>query len=87
MALYFNGSAKLVNLNNKIYQVNLAKAFVELNDIELLSSDGYVLKDSNDLYLIAPVNSGDIIEKPTLSLDGYILKDKRGLYLSNKEVD
>ena len=87
MALYFNGSAKLVNLNNKIYWVNLAKASVELNDIVLLSSDGYVLKDSNDLYLIAPVSSGDIVEKPIFSLDGYILKDKRGLYLSNKEVD
>lgn len=85
MALYFNGSAKILNLNGKAYYVNLITAPLNLNDVVLLSSDGYILRDSNGLYIITPRVSGDVVETPTVSSDGYILKDKKGIYLSNKE--
>ena len=89
MALYFNGSAKLLNLNGRAYQVNLITKPLDLNlnDITLLSAEGYVLRDCNGLYLIAPRISGDVVEMPTVSVDGYILKDKKGVYLSNQEVE
>lgn len=89
MALYFNGSAKLLNLNGRAYQVNLITMPLDLNlnDITLMSAEGYILRDCNGLYLIAPKNGEVVIEMPTVSVDGYILKDKKGVYLSNQEVE
>ena len=52
MALYLGNSEKLkIILDNIVYRINIAfDANVE-NNIRLLSSDGYILKDSNGLYL------------------------------------
>ena len=52
MALYFGNSTKLkINLNNVIYSLNLFSEAPITNGIRLLSSEGYILKDSNGLYL------------------------------------
>lgn len=52
MALYLGSSEKLqIILNNIIYCLNLYSEMPITNNIKLLSSDGYVLKDYNGLYL------------------------------------
>ena len=52
MALYLGSSEKLkINLNNITYYMNLFSENPITNGIRLLSSDGYILKDSNGLYL------------------------------------
>lgn len=52
MALYLGSSEKLkINLNNIAYYLNLYSNPPITNCVRLISSDGYVLKDSNGLYL------------------------------------
>lgn len=52
MALYLGSSEKLqVNINNVKYYLNLFSKMPITNGIRLLSSNGYILKDSNGLYL------------------------------------
>ena len=52
MALYLGSSDKLIiNIDNVIYQLNIFSTIPIVNGIKLLSSDGYMLKDSNGLYL------------------------------------
>ena len=50
MALYLGGDKVQINLNSIAYKLNLFSSSLILNGI-LLSSDGYILKDSNGLYL------------------------------------
>lgn len=53
MALYLGSSEKLkINLNGIIYNLNIFSAESIINGIRLLSSEGYILKDSNGLYLL-----------------------------------
>lgn len=53
MALYVGGSEKLkINLNSVVYYLNLFTTVPITNRVQLLSSDDYILKDSNGLYLI-----------------------------------
>lgn len=52
MALYLGSSDKLkINLSNAVYVLNLFSETPITNRIRLLSSDNYILKDSNSLYL------------------------------------
>ena len=52
MALYLGSSEKLkITLNNAAYYLNLFSETPITNGIRLLSADGYILKDSNGLYL------------------------------------
>lgn len=53
MALYLGNSKVKINLNDIVYCLNLASTPPITNGIKLLSSDGYILKDINGLYLIA----------------------------------
>ena len=48
--------------------------------ILLKSSDNYILKDYNGLYLI-PKDSIIVVDNILLSSDNYILKDSNGVYL------
>lgn len=58
MSLYLGNSKKLkVNLNNIIYRFKLFSENPITNGIRLLSSDNYILKDSNGLYLT--IKDGD----------------------------
>lgn len=53
MALYLGNSGKLkINLGGVVYRLNLFSATPIVNGIMLLSSNGYILKDSSGLYLI-----------------------------------
>jgi predicted transcriptional regulator len=53
MALYLGNSKRKINLNRLTYRANLSFIKSVINSIKLLSSDGYILKDSNGLYLVA----------------------------------
>lgn len=53
MALYLGGSEKLkINLGNVVYSMNIFSALPTIEEIILSSSDDYMLKDFNGLYLI-----------------------------------
>ena len=52
MALYLGSSEKLkLILNNEVYRFNLFSSNPITNGIRLLSSEGYILRDINGLYL------------------------------------
>lgn len=52
MALFLGSSEKVkITLNNTAYYLNLFSETPITNGIRLLSADGYILKDSNGLYL------------------------------------
>ena len=54
MPLYLgNGEKVKLNLDSVIWSMNLYSSNSILNGVMLLSSEGYVLKDSNGLYLTA----------------------------------
>lgn len=53
MALYLGSEKKKLNLSGLTYCLNLFSATTIVNGIQLLSSDNYVLKDSNGLYVTA----------------------------------
>lgn len=51
MALYLGGNKIKINLNGIVYSLNLFSSNPILNGVLLLSSEGYILRDSNGLYL------------------------------------
>lgn len=51
MALYLGGDKLKINLDGVVYRLNLISQTPILNGIKLLSSENYILKDSNGLYL------------------------------------
>lgn len=51
MALYLGGDKVKINLNGVIYRLNLHTEI--LNGVKLLSSDNYILLDSNGFYITA----------------------------------
>lgn len=51
MALYLGENKVRINLNGNVYCLNLFSNTPIINSIRLLSSEGYVLKDSNGNYL------------------------------------
>ena len=53
MGLYLGGGEKLkLNIGNIVCNLIIPATITMLNDIILLSSDNYILKDSNGVYLI-----------------------------------
>lgn len=53
MALYLGGDKFKINLDGIIYRLNLISQTPILNGIKLLTSENYILKDSNGLFLTA----------------------------------
>lgn len=53
MALYLGGDKLKINLDGVVYRLNLISQIPILNGIKLLTSENYILKDSNGLYLTA----------------------------------
>lgn len=52
MALYLGGGEKLkIALHDGVCKLFISSASTVLNSTKLLSSDGYILKDVNGLYL------------------------------------
>ena len=82
MALYLGKDKVKINLNGIVYCLNLFSTAPITNNGWLLSSDDYMLQDSNGIYLIPKDSASTIIsENVLLSSDGHILKDSTGLYL------
>jgi hypothetical protein len=52
MALYLGSNKLKANMNGIAYCLNLFSSIAVNNGIRLLSSEGYVLKDANGIYLI-----------------------------------
>lgn len=53
MALYLGGNKVKININNAKYSMKFFSETLITNGIRLLSSEGYILKDSNGVYLTA----------------------------------
>ena len=53
MALYLGSEKVKINLNGVVYNLNLFSTTPILNGVLLLSSEGYILKDANGIYLTA----------------------------------
>lgn len=51
MALYFAGSKQKLNLGGAAYSMNLIATLLDTNNMLLLTSDGYVLRDCNSVIL------------------------------------
>lgn len=79
MALYVDGLKYNFILGENIYNMYVNTSIPVTNGVRLLSSDDYVLKDVNDLYLT-------VIEyMALLSLDGDVLQDSENNYLTIKK--
>lgn len=59
MALYLGGHKLKVNFNNMVHKLNVYSVITILNGIQLKSSDDYILKDTNGVYLTAKKESGE----------------------------
>lgn len=53
MALYLGSEIIKVNINGVVYKLNLFSTTPIFNGISLLSSESYILKDANGIYLTA----------------------------------
>ncbi len=53
MALYLGENKVKINLDGVVYCLNLFSEIPITNGIRLLSSDNYILQDSNGIYLTA----------------------------------
>lgn len=84
MALYLGRDRVKINLNGIAYRVNFFSSTIVEPSNRLKSSDGFVLKDSNGIYLIPKLISDDI-DNVFATSDNYILTDKDGLYLIFEE--
>lgn len=51
MKLYLNGKKYKININGTTCRLNLSSDKPNKTGTRLLSADGYVLKDSNGVYL------------------------------------
>lgn len=51
MALFLGSDRVKINLGGVVYCLNLHSTIPSANSIRLLSSDNYILKDFNGLYL------------------------------------
>lgn len=87
MALYLGSSEELkINLDGVIYYLNLITSTLDKNYIALLSSDNFILRDSNGLYLLPSDAEMSVIGGTMmLTSDNYILQDINGLYLITEE--
>lgn len=56
MGLYIGSTKIKITLDNIKYFLNLYSSAPIVNNVLLLSSDNYILKDSNNLYLTAKEN-------------------------------
>lgn len=86
MALYLGENKIKINLNGIVCSLNLFSLTPITNGDLLLSSDDYILQDSNGIYLIP--NDSPTISTNTVKLllsDGCALKESTGLYLVYKE--
>ena len=51
MALYLGSNKKIININGTSFKLHIYETESIINGTKLLSSDNYVLKDLNGLYI------------------------------------
>lgn len=86
MALYLGNSGRLkINLGGVVYRLNLFSATPITNNGWLLSSDDYILQDSNGIYLIPKDETEIVVDNVLISSDDYVLTDSNGIYLVPKD--
>lgn len=51
MALYLGSNKKIININGASFNLHIYETEPIITGIKLLSSDNYVLKDLNGLYI------------------------------------
>lgn len=74
MALYLGANNVKINLGSTATHLQCPLPSPSVDDIILISSDGYILKDVDGILLTGII--------PTLSSDGYMLKDSNNLFLT-----
>jgi hypothetical protein len=84
MAIYIGGKKCRLYINGILYKINIPTFIPITNGIRLLSSDDFILMDSNGTYLIPNDYTESVADNVVLSLDNYILTDINGLYLTTK---
>ena len=82
MALYLGCDKVKINLDGIVRHLNLYTVVSTIVDNVLLSSDNYILKDTNGLYLIPKII---VPYNVAMSSDGYILQDSNQQYITIKE--
>lgn len=88
MALYVGGQKYNLILNGIAYLINAFPSLSNIDDIILLSSDGYMLTDVEGFSLAPQSTSPIVIEGEQLTTsEDYILKDLNGFYLTLKESE
>ena len=85
MALCLGRERVKITLDGVACCLNLFSRTSVVNTVGLMSSDGYVLKDSNGVYVVPKDYIGVIIDNIILSADNYILTDSNGVYLIAKD--
>lgn len=84
MALYLGSEKIKINLDGIVRHLNLHAVVATIVDNALLSSEGYILRDANGLYLIPKIK---VPYNVAMSSDGYILQDSNQQYIIIKEND
>ena len=81
MALYLGNSKVKVNINGVAYRFNLYADPPITNGLRLLTSEDFVIKDVNGVYITVIPNV------PFTTSDGYIFKDANGEYFMVGGID
>jgi hypothetical protein len=88
MALYVDSQRWNLRLNGIAYLIKAFPSLSNINDIILLSSDGYMLTDAEGFSLTPQPTVPIVIEGTTLTTsEDYTLKDLNGYYLTLKESE
>jgi hypothetical protein len=61
MGLYIGSKKRKISLDGAAFHLNLFSINPITNGLKLLSSDGYILKDSNGLYLTSLEDSNEYL--------------------------
>lgn len=79
MAIYIGGTKCKLRINGVACNLNIPTSIPITNGIRLLSSDGFTLKDANNLYMTAT----EYVQ--VSSLDNCVLQDINNLYLTTRK--
>lgn len=82
MAIYIGGKKNKILANGVSHNVDIPTSVPISNGIMLLTSDGFMLRDKNNLR--ATSTDIDEYENKFLSSDEIIIKDKNDRYLTTK---
>ena len=88
MAIYLGKQQSNLILNGVVYLINAFPSLSNINDIILLSSDGFMLTDLEG-YSLTPQSAVPIVIEgaPLTTSEDYTLKDMNGYYLTLKESE